>query len=448
MKQSPSDALLNISPIDGRYKKDIASLEDYFSEFAYLKYRILVEINYLLAFSELKIIRKINNKEKKILQDTIQYFSLKDAKRLKQIEKKTKHDVKAIEYFIKEKLQKTSLKDISEFIHFGITSEDINNIAIRLMLKDANENVLFPEIEKLSFVFFEKYKNYKKMPMLARTHGQAAVATTLGKEFLVFYERLNIELKILKKYKFRAKLNGAVGNYNALFFINPKINWKRFSKKFIKNFNLEASQVTTQIAPYEDILFYFQTIQRINGIFLDFNQDIWRYISDGYFIQTNKKNEIGSSTMPQKINPIYFENSEGNIIIANSLIDGFVNKLPLSRLQRDLSGSTISRNFGTTISHCLLSYKNAHKGISRIKANEEKISEDLNSDYSILSEAIQIYLKKEGVSNGYEITKKLFRGQKIKRGQYKDLVDKLPVNEKQKNQLKKLTPSNYLGIYS
>jgi len=446
MKQSSSNILLSLSPIDGRYREEIKELSNYFSEYAYFKYRILIEIKYLLKLSEVKITRKLNKKEELIIKNVADNFSLRDAERTKKIEEKTKHDVKAIEYFLKQTLDKTSLKDISHFIHFGLTSEDINNIALRLMLKDANENVILSELKKLNQIILNEYSKYKKLPMLARTHGKPAVPTTLGKEFLVFYKRLEIEIKILEKLIFRGKLNGAVGNYNALYFSNPKINWKKFSKDLLTQFNLNTSLVTTQIAPYEDIIYFFQTIQRINGIILDFNQDMWRYISDGYFIQVNIKNEIGSSTMPQKINPINFENSEGNIIIANSLIDGFTNKLPVSRLQRDLSGSTISRNFGVTLAHSLLAYKNTINGLSRIKANEEKISEDLNSDYSILTEAVQIYLKKESIQNGYELIKKLTRGKNLDKNEFQKLINSLPIDKKQKVELLNLTPKNYSGV--
>lgn len=446
MKQSPSNSLLNISPIDGRYKKDLENLSDYFSEYAYIKYRLSVEINYLLALSEFKIIRKISKKEEKILQNIINEFKLNDAKSIKKIEDKTKHDVKSIEYYIREKLSRTSLKDSIDYIHFGITSEDVNNIAIRLMLKEANERVILPELNKLNLIIFSEYKKYNNLPMLARTHGQPAVPTTLGKEFQVFAKRLEVEIKSLEKLNLRAKINGAVGNYNALYFAYPVINWRKFSKNIVSGFGLETNLITTQIAPYEDIIFYFQTIQRINGIILDLDQDMWRYISDGYFIQENKKNQIGSSTMPQKINPIYYENSEGNIIIANSLIEGFTSKLPVSRLQRDLSSSTISRNFGVSIAHSLLAYKNTVKGLSKLKANKEKITEDLNSDWSILSEAIQIYLKKEGIKNSYEIVKDLTRGNKIHQKEFIELIKILPLNASQKKILLKLNPSNYSGI--
>lgn len=443
--ENKSNPLFSISPIDGRYKDQASDISQYFSEFAYAKYRVLVELKYLMALSGIGVIRKISSKEEKIIFKLQNDFNLDEAHKIKEIEEKTRHDVKAIEYYIKEKLSSTSLSNISIFIHFGLTSEDVNNIALRIMLKDLSINILLPELKNLSSEIFKMYKKNKDLPMLARTHGQTAVPTTLGKEFLVFSERLKKEINILRQSKFSAKLNGAVGNYNALYFAYPKINWQRFSKNFISDFGLEISPITTQIAPYEDIINFFQTIQRINGIVLNLNQDLWRYISDGYFLQENRKGEIGSSTMPQKINPIYFENSEGNLIIANSLISGFVDKLPLSRLQRDLSGSTISRNFGASTAHCLIAYQNTFKGLKRIKPNEKKIFEDLNSDWSILSEAIQIYLKKNKIENGYEIVRDLTRGEKMNKDDFLRIIDKLPLNKSQKSELKKLTPENYLG---
>lgn len=446
-----------ISPIDGRYRNHVEELSEYSSEFGIIKYRTEIEIHYLIALSKIGVIRKIKNNELKLLNEIIENFDLEDAEKNKEIAQEyrkpeprpahgTHHDVKAIEYYLREKLSSTSLYDISEFIHFGLTSEDINNLSIRIMLKDALENVVLKSLQALNNQILNQSKKYRTLPMVGRTHGQAAIPTTLGKEFLIFYDRLNKEIKILRSAKLSGKLNGAIGNYNALNFAYSKINWPKFSKDFVSSFSLNFSETTNQIAPYEDIIFVFQTLQRINGILLDFNQDMWRYISDGWFVQENKKTEVGSSTMPQKINPILFENSEGNLVIANSLIEGFVNKLPISRLQRDLSGSTISRNFGMCLAYCLLAYKNSLSGLLRVKANEQKIKEDLNADWSILSEAIQIYLKKNGIKNGYKILKDLTRGEKMTEENFLNMVDKLPVNNKQKLELKKLSPSTYIGL--
>ncbi len=441
-----NNSLLAISPIDGRYRYQTEKLADYFSEHAVFKYRILVETKYLIALSQIGVIRKLSAQEIKILDSLVDNFSVKEAEKVKATEKKVKHDKKALEYYLKDELDKTSLKDISGFSHFALTSYDVENIVHRLELKDSLEKTIIPELNLLNKLILEEAKKYKNLPLLARTHGQAAVPTTLGKEFLVFFERLEIEIQILKQIRFRAKLSGAVGNYNAHAFAYPNINWQKFSKDFLKEFRLEQHPSTTQIAPYEDIIFFFQTIQRINNIILDFDQDMWRYISDGWFNQENKKEKVGSSTMPQKINPINFEQSEGNIIIANSLIEGFTGKLSISRLQRDLSDSTISRNFGVTIAHSLLAYSLSGKGLSRVTPNNDIISESLNSDWSILSEAVQIFLKKEGVKNGYEIMKDLTRGEKLNRESFQEMINKLPLDEAQKSELKKLTPEIYIGI--
>jgi adenylosuccinate lyase len=314
------------------------------------------------------------------------------------------------------------------------------------MLKNAWSEVILIALKVLNDQILENAMAYKKTPMLGRTHGQAAVPTTLGKEFLVFNERLQTEIAILNDFQFKAKLNGAVGNYNALYFVYPKKNWTKFSKDFINSFGFRLAKTTTQIAPYEDINFFFQGVQRINGILLDFNQDMWRYVSDGWFNQIVTQREVGSSTMPQKVNPILFENSEGNLIVANSLIEGFSNKLPISRLQRDLSGSTISRNFGVTLAYCLLAYKNSLSGLLRIRPNKEKLLSDLNSDWSILTEAVQIYLKKHGVKNGYELIKEKTRGEKMTKETFIEMVESLPLNQKQKGELKSLSPQTYIGL--
>lgn len=437
--------LFSISPLDGRYFEQVKEVADFSSEFALIKYRIKVEIEYLIALSKINVIRKISSKELPLLRNIYLEFNSSNAEEIKKIEKGIKHDVKSVEIYIKEKLSKTSLTNISEFVHFGLTSEDINNISYRLMLTDINQSILLPILKELNKTIFNFSKENKKQLMLARTHGQPAVPTTLGKEFLVFYERIQTEIKILEKIKLKAKLNGAVGNYNSFYFAYPKINWKKLSADFIKSFNLESYTTTTQIAPYEDMIFFFQTIQRINGIILDLDQDIWRYISDNWLIQQNNKKEVGSSTMPQKVNPILFENSEGNLIIANSLIEAFTSKLPISRLQRDLSGSTISRNFGVVIAYTILGYKNTSVGIKIIKPNSEKMLEELNKDWSILSEAVQVFLKKNGIKNGYEIVKKYVRGERMQKDDFLNMVNALPLSGKQKEELQKLTPEKYIG---
>lgn len=456
MKQSDF-SLTTISPIDGRYRNSVEELSQYSSEFSLIRYKTLIEIRYLIALSKIGVIRKLKPNEEKLLEDIFENFSLEDATENKNIaqeywktkgptKQSTKHDTKAVEYFLISRLSKTSLSDVLEFIHFGLTSEDINNISYRLMLKYANSEVMLRTLDALSNTILDFAKKYKSLPMLARTHGQAAMPTTLGKEFLVFYERLEGEIKNLQTFRFRGKLNGAVGNYSALNFAYPEINWQKFSEDLVSSLGLERVRTTNQIAPNEDIIYFFQTLQRINGIMLDFDQDMWRYISDGWFTQTVKQQEVGSSTMPQKVNPILFENSEGNLVIANSLIEGFVNKLPISRLQRDLSGSTIARNYGVCLAYCLLAYKNSLGGLLRTKPNEEKIKKALNDDWSILSEAVQIYLKKNGVKEGYEIIKEKIRGQKMTKEMFLEMVKSLPLKDKQKQELQNLSPENYIGI--
>lgn len=449
--------LLAISPIDGRYRNHVEELAEYSSEFGVIKYRTTIEIKYLIALSKAGVIRKLKNSELKLLSKIIDKFDLEEAQKQKEIANEyqkprlikshgTQHDVKAIEYYLKEELSKTSLSDILEFIHFGLTTWDINNISERLMFKDAINNVILENLVILNDELINQSKRYKNLPMLGRTHGQPAIPTTLGKEIKIFQNRISKEIEILRKLKFYGKLNGAVGNYSALYLAYPKINWQLFAKNFLSEFGLEINESTNQIASYEDIIFAFQTIQRINGILLDFDQDMWRYISDGWFVQENIKEEIGSSTMPQKINPIMFENSEGNLIVANSLIEGFVNKLPISRLQRDLSGSTVVRNFGMCLAYSLLAYKNCLSGIKKVKANEPKIKEDLNSDWSILAEAVQIILRRENVKNSYEVVKSLTRGKKMNQQDYLKFIDDLPTPQEVKEELRKITPENYIGI--
>jgi len=440
------NSLLSISPIDGRYRIQVEELDKYSSEYAIIKCRAKIEIKYLIALSKNEVIRKLNLSEQNLLENLIENFDLIDAEKIKKIEEGTKHDVKAIEYFLKDELKNTTLSDVSDFLHFGLTTWDINNISERIMLRDALKDVIIKTLKELNTELLSQSNKYLKLPILGRTHGQGAIPTTLGKELLIFQKRLEKEINILENARYCAKLNGAIGNYSALAFSYPNKNWKQFSREFLSSFDLEINETTNQIAPYEDIIYAFQTIMRINNILLGFNQDMWRYISDNWFIQENIKGEVGSSTMPQKINPIMFENSEGNLIIANSLIDGFVNKLPVSRLQRDLSGSTIVRNFGMMQAYCLLAYKNALSGLRKVKANEEIINEDLNSDWSILSEAVQIYLKKNSIENGYEILKELTRGKKMDKRDFIDMINKLPLNDQQKSELKKLTPQNYIGI--
>lgn len=475
--------LTSISPIDGRYAKFTKPLQAYFSEAALMRYRIIVEGEYLIALSEhaeihaekkkrgnTRGIRKFSDREKKLIR-SLYNLKLSDAQIISDIEAKgykqikaTDHDVKAIEYFIKNRLSQTSLKDILEWVHFGLTSEDTNNLAYALMLRDGLTQVILPAISSILHSIEEIAKKHSKLPMLARTHGQPASPTTFGKEFKVYLERIKNHSQILKNLRISCKLNGASGNYNAHVAAFPKINWIKFSKKFIESLDkttrrggsrpsptkagivLEANLFTTQIEPHDSYIEIFDCLRRINSILIDFNQDIWRYISDEWIVQKPVKGAIGSSTMPHKINPIKFENSEGNLGIANALLNHFAMKLPISRLQRDLSDSTVERNFGAAFAHCLIAYNYLLKGLSRIKVDEKKVRDILNSHPEILAEAIQTILRREGAKMPYEQLKELTRGKQITLADLHRFIDNLDVDKKIKKELKKLTPLNYIGL--
>ena len=435
-----------LNPLDGRYKDKTEALSPYLSEYALIKYRIKIEIKYLLALSKSKLIRELPKKEQEILTSLYADFSVEDALKVKQIEEETRHDVKAVEKYLRNKFSETSLTDIAEMIHFGLTSEDINNIAYRLMLKDSLEEVIMPKILELTSEIKTRAKKYKQVVILARTHGQAAIPTTFGKEMAVFYSRLEKELKTLRTQALTGKLNGAVGNFNSFYFADPTVDWIKFSKQFIASFELLPNLITTQINPFEDIIAILQNLQRINGILLDFDQDMWRYISDGWLRLAVKEKEVGSSTMPQKVNPIDFENSEGNLTLANGLIQAMNDKLYISRLQRDLTNSTIIRNLGTILGYCLLAYKSSLTGILRTDINQGKINEDLERDWSILSEGLQTFLRKAGFTEAYDYVKKNVRGKQMDRKTWEKLIQELPLDQKQKGKLLKLTPTSYIGL--
>ena len=438
--------LLSITPLDGRYKYMVSELSEYVSEYALIKYRFKIEIDYLLALSDKKIIRGFSRKERGHLLNLVSKFNLEEAEKVKKIEKEVINDVKSFEVYLRNEFSKTSLKDVLEYIHFGLTSDDINNIAYRLMLTGAIEKVILPVLENIKNELLKKTKEYKKVAILARTHGQPAVPTTFGKEFAVFESRLGKEIDALKKQQLTGKLNGAIGNYNALYFVYPKIDWIKFSKEFVSSFKLLPNKITTQINPFEDVISLFQNLQRINGILLDFDQDVWRYISDGWLKYKVTEKEIGSSTMPQKLNPINFENSEGNLVLASGLMQTMTDKLYVSRLQRDLSNSTIIRNLGTVLGYCLLGYKNALSGLLKIDVNLEQIEKDLNEDWSILSEGLQTYLRKEQLNNAYYFVAKLTKGKKFDKDSWQKLINDLPIDKKHKEKLLKLTPNNYIGL--
>lgn len=435
-----------ITPIDGRYRKQVEELSDYFSEEALIGARIEVEVQYLIALSEAGAVRQFTTKEKTKLFNLSSQVSQSMIRRVKRAENEAKHDVKAIEYSLREFLGAGSLKNVVEMIHFGITSEDVNNLAWRLNISRANQKVIEPWIGTLVNLLCDRAVEYKKIPMLARTHGQAALPTTVGKEFANVAVRLNRQLRALKRAKLFGKLNGAVGNYNALKYSLPDLDWVKLSSEFVEGLGFIPELFTTQINPNDDIVELLQIYHRFNTILLDFNQDMWRYISDGWFSQELIKSEVGSSTMPQKVNPINFENSEGNLGLANSLIEHFANKLPVSRLQRDLSGSTVMRNIGSVYAYQLLAYKNTINGVRKISPNLTELKFSLHSNWAILTEAAQTLLRQYGVKNAYDLVKKLSRGQKIASSDWKQWVSGLRVPIVVKKKLAKLKPDSYIGL--
>lgn len=447
-------SLNSISPIDGRYEKSSSSLSHIFSEKGLMHYRLIVEGEYLITLSTLKLkLRKFSNKEKQLIRN-LYNLTDGDAQIIRDIEikgykqiKATDHDVKAVEYFMKDKLSNTSLKDVLEWIHFGLTSEDTNNIAYALMLRDGVET-LSENIRKILLEINKLAKTHAKLPMLARTHGQSASPTTFGKEFKVFASRIKKQLSNLQKQKILAKLNGATGNYNAHIVAYPKVNWLKFSKDFINNLKLEPNLITTQIEPHDSYIEIFDNIKRINNILIDFNQDMWRYISDEWIVQKPIDGAIGSSTMPHKINPIKFENSEGNLGLANSMFEFFARKLPISRLQRDLSDSTVQRNFGTAFAHSIIAYEYLLKGLSRISVNEKRVTEILDNHAEVIAEAIQTILRREGESFPYEKLKELTRGKHVTESDFKNFIEALPVSLKIKRELNNITSKNYTGLAS
>ena len=456
-------SILSISPIDGRYKNKTEILQNYFSEKALIKYRVKVEINYLILLSEEgKVgLRKFNDNEKRLLLD-IAEIDDSDAEIVKQIETKgykgilaTNHDVKAVEYFIKLKLEETTLSDIVEYVHFCLTSEDVNNLAYSLMVKDGFNEVLYKTIAELYRSLYELSVKYKDLPMLSRTHGQPATPTTFGKEMLVFVSRLKEELALLKNIKLFSKLNGATGGYNAFNIVFPSVNWQEFTKKLIDMLdsdslplNLAINRVTTQIEPHDSLGRVFDSLKRINTILIDFCQDIWRYISDGWIKQKSIKGEIGSSAMPHKVNPIDFENGEGNLGIANSLLLFFSSKLMVSRLQRDLSDSTVLRNIGVSFAHSLLSYQSIMKGLSKIEIDETVIVETLKNSPEIIAEAYQNILRVAGVEKPYELLKDITRGKKVSLEDFYNLANSLEVDKNIKQKLLNIRPENYTGLAS
>lgn len=439
--------LLSISLLDGRNADKVEIVSEYFSEYALIKYRMKVEVEYLIFLSEkTSILRKLTKKECEYLRGIYNNFSLKDAIKVKEEERKINHDVKAVEYFLKKKVAKTSLKNVSEFFHFAITSYDVNTPSYAMMLRDFRNEVYIKKINEL----LEKLKNLiiktKSMSMLAKTHGQPALPTTLGKELAVFYKRIQSEKKVLEDVHIEAKLTGAVGNFNSFHFTDSTIDWMKFSEKFIQSLGLKPNIITTQILPYDSWIQLFDSVNRINNILLGLSTDIWWYISFEYFLQKKKDTEVGSSTMSHKINPISFENAEGNLGLANSMFEFFSRKLSYSRLQRDLSDSTVKRNFGLAFGHSLLAIESLLSGLSRIEPNEKKMSDDLEVHWEIFSEGIQVYLKAKGYKNAFEVVKEKTRGKILTKLEIYALIDDLPIKKQEKEYLKIKTVSSYIGI--
>ena len=439
-----------ISPIDGRYRKVTHALSSYFSEASLIKYRIKVEIEYFIQLTQIPLPQLIDydasNNEN--LRKIYLNFSDEDALKVKEIEKTTNHDVKAVEYFIKEKMEELSIGDQKEFVHFGLTSQDINNTAVPMSLKDGIEVGYIPFLEELIDQLRSMANEWKAVSMLARTHGQPASPTRLGKELLVYIERLEIQLSQLKRTTFAGKFGGATGNFNAHHIAYPAVDWVEFANRFLeKSLLIKRSQTTTQIEHYDHLASLFDVLKRLNTILIDLNRDVWTYISMDYFKQKIKKGEVGSSAMPHKVNPIDFENSEGNLGIANAIYEHLSAKLPISRLQRDLTDSTVLRNIGVPIAHSLLGVNSTLKGLRKLILNEEAIKLDLDKNWAVVAEAIQTVLRREGYANPYEMLKELTRkNEMITADSIAVFIDELEVDDTVKEELKKISPHNYTGI--
>lgn len=441
-------SLTAISAIDGRYRKQVQHLDEYFSEYALMKYRVLVEIEYLQFLSQKKIF-KLSAKGSKKLNELKENFGLEDAQEIKQIERTTNHDVKAVEYFIKQELEKAGENDVKEWVHFGLTSQDVNNTSIPLSWKHALELEYLPAILNLNTELKILARQWQQISMLARTHGQPASPTSLGKEIMVFVERIENQIEQLINIPVNAKFGGATGNFNAHHIAFPKLDWITLANEFVEDtLGLQRLQFTTQIEHYDNLASGFDCMKRINNILIDFCRDVWTYISVDYFKQKTKKGEVGSSAMPHKVNPIDFENAEGNFGVANSLFEHLSAKLPISRLQRDLTDSTVLRNIGVPFAHTILAIKSIEKGLGKLVLNDEKIYEDLDNNWAVVAEAIQTILRREKYPNPYEALKELTRGKKqIDKQAIHQFIEGLNVNASIKKELKAVSPHNYTGIH-
>ena len=444
-------SLSAISPVDGRYRKTVEKLAEYFSEGALIRYRVRVEVEYFIALCNLPL-PQLADVDKSIFENLrrlYKYFSHEDAQKIKEIERVTNHDVKAVEYYLKEAFDGLGLRRYKEFIHFGLTSQDINNTAIPCSLKEAWIDILEPVLEQIVAALIKKAKQWQYVPMLARTHGQPASPTSLGKELYVFVERLIKQKALLKTIPFSAKFGGATGNFNAHYVAYPNIDWIAFGNYFVNEvLGLERSKTTTQIEHYDHLAAFCDNLKRINTILIDMNRDLWSYISMSYFIQKIKENEVGSSTMPHKVNPIDFENSEGNLGVANAIFAHLSSNLPISRLQRDLTDSTVTRNIGVPLAHTLIAFKSLLKGLDKLLLNNEAIQNDLQKNWAVVTEAIQTILRREGYPEPYEVLKALTRVHShIDRNTILEFIESLDVTQTVKDELKKISPENYMGIY-
>jgi adenylosuccinate lyase len=447
-----------LSPLDGRYADVTAPLTEYFSEFAFLRDRVRIELDYLVALSRIGLIRPLTDSESSQIDSVKSNFSVDDAETILAFERTTRHDVKAIEYFLQSKLLESSgvlansetptplFHGLIPWIHFGLTSEDTNSIGQAIALHESRNNVILPALESLVSNLCEFALQYKSMPILARTHGQFAVPTTLGKEIAVYVSRLKKTRNEIAAHRFEAKLTGAVGNFNALQAALPNVDWIAFSEKFVSSFDLEPNLLTTQILPYDNWIRYFDLMRLTNSILIDFAQDIWRYISDGYLKQAVVAGEVGSSTMPQKVNPIDFENAEGNLGIANALFAHYAQKLTVSRLQRDLSDSTVRRTFGMALGHSLLAWTNLQRGLKRIAPDEEKLKAELDAHWEVVSEGAQTILRAAGKPDAYEWLKEKTRGQVLTEFDYNAWCDSLDIDDATHQKLRALSPESYIGL--
>ena len=444
--------LTAISPIDGRYRKGVSDLAPYFSEFGLIKYRLQVEIEYFIALCEIPLpqLAHVDKSVYPALRKLYTEFSLEDALWIKTKELETNHDVKALEYFIKERVQDLNLDAYLEFIHFGLTSQDVNNTSIPLLLKDAMQGSFLPKVTQVIEKIKQLAQDWKSIPMLARTHGQPASPTLLGKEFMVFVERLEGQIRYFQQIPYAAKFGGATGGFNAHHIAYPHINWEQFGNHFVNDIlGLSRTQYTTQIESYDHLAALFDNIKRLNTILIDFDRDVWQYISLDYFKQKIEKGQVGSSAMPHKVNPIDFENSEGNLGIANAILEHLSAKLPISRLQRDLTDSTVLRNIGTPIAHSVIAYNSTLRGLGKLILNADKLHADLEDNWAVVAEAIQTVLRRENYPKPYEALKELTRtGDKITQQTIKQFIDHtLEVSEAIKAELRQITPHNYTGIF-